>query len=316
MPAAKPNQKPTIDQQWHVWQKCVKGYDVNSLSNQFITQNLDHAIYLMNQEDMHILLETFPQKPPINNHFQNMISRTFFHYQLVGIKRLRDKTGSRLDGDKATECSLHALITAIKKASGKLTRSLYIQLFLNTSQIVQSERESDATIKSNIEEINRVFDKVSGTVKENRSETDIPLVSFFICLQEKIKQTDQVYKIANKMSAHLATPESRDNELKNSFADFVTLRQAFKDLYIVYLVLYRFLFIYHSRLAIVLLPTYSKNWTSTNIDPTNEERIRAVYDDMVVETESWLDQDLPQFWAQIHTATTNELQSKNTSKSA
>lgn len=308
--------KPSIEQRWQTWQNCAIGYDVNSLTNQFLTQNLDFAFFMMNHENNRILQDTFPDKPPINNGFQNMLTRAFFQYQLIGIKRLRDSEHSNLDGKNAV-CSLHALITAIHKARHDLTRSLYIRLFLDFIQIEPNTAANDDLIpnmQDRLEEVNMIFDWVSGANANNRSDQDVPLGNFFNCLTDQIKQTEPIFTIANKFSAHLATPDNRNNALINASADLKTFRQAFKDLYLVYSVLNRFLFSNSQLLAVVPLASYARNWPSTNIDPANEKRLRAVYEAMAQETDTWLDHDLPLFWETIHKATMNEFNSQPISK--
>ena len=314
---AKSNPNKTIEQNWLTWQSCVYSLDQNSLTNQFLTLNLDHAFFLMNHQDLRILQETFPKKPPINNGFQNMLTRAFTHYQLIGIKRLRDSDGSSLNGKNAV-CSLNAIVSAMKKARHPLTRSRYIQFnteFIQNEPITASDALALPDPEGRLEEVNAVFDRVSGADREHRSDQDIPLISFFDTLQKKIKETDQVYKIANKISAHLATPENREQALLDAAADAKTLRQAFKDLYLVYSVLDRFLRSQTWRLAMDPLASYARNWTSTNLDRANEKRLRTVYEDMAQETDAWHDHDLPLFWETIHKATMNEYNSQPISKS-
>jgi len=313
---ARLNPSDDMHQHWRAWQECVFSHDQNSLTNQFLTQNLDYAFFLMNHEDVRILQETFPKKPPINNGFQNMLTRAFFQYQLIGIKRLRDSEHSSLDGNNAV-CSLHALIADINEARQELTRSFYIQLntnYIQTEPIDLTDSKALPLAPTRLEKVNSIFDRVSGTNAKNRSDQDVPLISYITCLTDQIKLTEPIFTIANKFSAHLATPDNRKKALINVSSDLKTLRQAFKDLYLVYGVLSRFLFSGPERLAVMPRASFARNWTSTNLDSANEKRIRAVYECMAVETDAWLDEDIPQFWAQIHTTTTNELKSQNTSK--
>lgn len=279
-------------QRWQTWQKCLYDEtDQNSLANQFLTFNHFNAIYLMTLEDRRIILDHYPQNPPLNVQFHYMLDRIFFESQAIRLRRIRDTENSSINYEpKRDVCSLNALLKDLKAHRSELTRKQYLALHQNYFSANTSPNNPDLNL---LEYIQEIFDRISGSSPSTRSDTDLPADAIFDLLTNLLNQNQDVFDHIDKFIAHLATTTNRQITLTDQKLLYTEVLQAFKNCYLVFTALFSMVHIELPFLLIEPTPTLTEHWHSTQLDPKNKSVLLKVYNNSAKEFLNWNNTILP-----------------------
>lgn len=218
-----PLEQVPLEQAWINWQNCLKGDDRNAIFRQITTMIWDTAIFRLIIEGRKARIRQNDQNPQFNGPLHNFIDRNYFQAQSATIRRLVD-TSFSLTGDHGVY-SLAALIKDIKNYQDELTRKVFLDLRkmpYDYSEIQQKETERLIPDHGNrallvpeeldweaIEEIHRIFDRLSRVRPEQRSPTDQIDPKVFSRLESRLGECKRITTYVDKFIAHSATPESR-----------------------------------------------------------------------------------------------------------
>jgi len=313
------NNKNTIslEKAWTIWRECLKSGDENSISQQIAAMIWDAAIFRFILESRQIQIKKNPERPLLNTSFHSFLDRNFFQSQIVSIRRLADK-GYDLTDIKRGVYSLHSLIDDISKRRLELTRESLFKLRdipYDYSQLQQREKEFiTQQVKENRRgfrvppefnweisaEAHITFDRLSGTLAENRTSQDVIAEKVFTRLEDRLDMCQEIIQYVNKYIAHSATPESR--ALINVESSKITLKHIWDAHQVIYEISEYLMGVLYSESYSPLAwksPNLFDNWDAPLLEHQEIDRLETIYEQYGQETNKWELEGVENLWKWI-----------------
>jgi hypothetical protein len=306
-----------LEKAWTIWRECLKSEDENSIFQQISVMIWDAAIFRFILEGRQIQIEKNPDNPSLNASFHSFLDRNFFQAQTASIRRLADKSYA-LTNIKRGIYSLYSLIGDISKRRLELTRESLFKLRgipYDYSQLQQREKEFMAQqVKGDKRgfrippefnweisaEAHVTFDRLSGTLAENRNPQDVIAEKVFARLKDKLDTCQEIIQYGTKYILHSATPESR--ALINIESSQITLKHIWNAHQVIYEVSeYLSGILYsesHSPLA-WKSPNLFDNWDAPLLEHQDIERLEVIYKQYGEETDKWRLEGVEDLWKWI-----------------
>jgi hypothetical protein len=311
------NDAISLERAWAVWRECLKSEDDNSIFPQIHAMIWDAAIFRLILESRQIQIQKNPDNPSLNASFHSFLNRNFFQAQLASIRRLVDKSYP-LTSIKRGIYSLYSLIDDINKRRLELTRASFFKLRdipYDYSQLQQREKEFIAKqIKGNKRgfrvpaefnweisaEAHVTFDRLSGTLAENRTPQDVIAEKVFTRLLAKLDTCQEIIHYVNKYVAHSATPASR--AYKNIESSQITLKHIWDAHQVIYEVSEYLSGVLYSESQFPLAwksPNLFDHWDVPLLEYQDINRLESIYEQYWEETDKWRLEGVADLWKWI-----------------
>jgi hypothetical protein len=312
------NEAISLEKAWVIWRECLKGDDENSIFQQIYVMIWDAAIFRFILEGRQIQIKKSPDDPPLNASFHSFLDRNFFQAQVGSIRRLTENSKFGLTDSKRGIYSLYSLIDDINKRRLKLTRESFFKLRdipYDYSLLQHREKEFIAEqIKGGKKgfrippefnwgisaEAHATFDRLSGTLAENRKPQDVIAEKVFTRLLDKLNFCQKIIQYVNKYVAHSATPESRVH--KNIESSQITLKQIWDAHQVIYEVSEFLSGVLYSQSHFPLAwkaPNLFDNWDVPLVEHQDIDRLEVIYEQYWKVTDKWRLEGVEDLWKWI-----------------
>lgn len=307
----------SLEQSWAIWSDCLKGNDENSIFQQIFAMIWDTAIFRFVLESRQCQIAKNPSNPPLNVSFHSFLDRNYFQAQTAFIRRLADKSKYGLTGNKGIY-SLYSLIDDMSKRRLDLTREAFFELrhipydYTEIQKrekefLAQQLKESKSAFRIPPEfdwevsaEAHATFDRLCGTLAQNRNSEDIIAEKVFSRLKDKLDMCREITNYVDKYVAHSATPESRS--LENTDSTKITLKHIWDAHQTIYEVAEYLSGVLFSEGHVPLAwksPNLFDNWDASLLESQDINRLEVVYDEFGEETKKWQLEGTENLWRWI-----------------
>jgi len=311
------NEAISLEKAWAIWRECLKSDDKNSIFQQIYLMVWDAAIFRFVLEGRQLQIEKNPDNPSLNASFHSFLDRNFFQAQAASIRRLADNSNYGLTGKKGIY-SLYSLIDDIRKRRLELTRESFFRLRgieydysevqkRETEFVIRQAKENNAAFRIPPElnwetsaEAHFTFDRLSGTLAENRKPLDVIAEKVFTRLKDKLNMCQDVTRYVDKYIAHSATPESR--AYKNIQSSQITLKHIWDAHQVLYEVSEYLSGVLYSESHIPLAwksPNLFVNWDVALLEHQDIDRLEVIYKQYWEETDKWRLEGVEDLWKWI-----------------
>lgn len=313
-------QEVTIDEAWNNWTMCLRGEDENSIYNQIVLMFWDTAIFRIVRESQNVKINQNPHSPRFNRSLYSFIYMNYFQSQCASIRRLTDSSCG-LRGKKGI-FSLDSILKDLIKYREELSRVKYLELrgfpydyseiqrketayllnqyLLNQNEII-ARPISEEPSWWKIDDAQKTFDRLSCVMPENREPNDLINEHVFVCLQEKLNESENINQYVNKFVAHAATPESRSEFNEDDYQITIDhIWYAHQILYKVWNFLSCVLFSIETQALPLEHPTFFDFWDEPFFEKDEKiEKIKSILETYREETEVWRESSFVDMWLLI-----------------